>query len=381
MARGQVLQVPSGGGVLVTPPANQEKQSFALLNPNDGVCYLALNRRADPNPASWDWKLPSQSYGSFPGPWESLGIYYVDQSGAGLQGELNLYELDSRFDIPDIHSIGRALQARSTTLDITAGVQPVVPPVGVSRLWTDATDVLHILRQNGTDRRVLDDETDPLDLNSLIRITATRATPANGSGMELVYDAALNAAWIQIFDRSTGTFKPLNISASTINLAPQTPGGLFLPASSILNAMLADSSVSTAKLQSNAATVISVGSSDGGVYTYSTINTWAALPGVTNPLPITTQGGWMKVSGMVCVTHTVQGAYVNLGFQIDGGAWNPFAMMQIPVANQYTTFAFSTYLGLSAAAHSIYLGWSTNTAGTMSRNAWYNSWNLLEVHR
>lgn len=158
MARGQVFSVAASQNQLLSTQSKQEEQSFALLNPNDGVVYLALNRSiADIFPSSWDWKLPSQSYGLFPGPWESIGVYYLDQSGAGLAGDFNLYDSDIRLTIPDIHSIGRALQTRSSALDIAEGVQPANPGAGIIRLWANGGgEFLNILRSDGTDARVLD---------------------------------------------------------------------------------------------------------------------------------------------------------------------------------------------------------------------------------
>src|SRR5215471_11159289 len=121
MARGQVLNIPSNTGQLVTTLTREEKFSFALLNPNDGVCYIRLNEAAGLPPSMWDWKLPSQSYGLFPGPWKSVGIFYVDQSGSNRNADLNLYEVDQFLNVPQILAIGRASPQAGTAVDMSQG--------------------------------------------------------------------------------------------------------------------------------------------------------------------------------------------------------------------------------------------------------------------
>src|ERR1043165_8041232 len=126
MPKGQNIILANSTGTLITAPNASENQSFAILNPNDGIVYATVDGAA--TPTNWDWKLPSQSYGLFPGPWQSVGLYFLDQSGAGRQGELTLYASDQKLIIPDIKSIGRALQAQLTTMDVTQGTQPANPP-------------------------------------------------------------------------------------------------------------------------------------------------------------------------------------------------------------------------------------------------------------
>src|SRR5215469_5415298 len=117
MPRGQVLTIPNGQAVLVTTLSREQKASVAMLNPNDGVVYVKLNGPALNTPTMWDWKLPSQSYGQFPGPWESLGAYYQDASGSGRTAEVNVYESDTQIAIPSFIAIGRAVEAAGTTVD------------------------------------------------------------------------------------------------------------------------------------------------------------------------------------------------------------------------------------------------------------------------
>lgn len=159
MARGQILTIPNQSGVLVTTLSREQKASLSMLNPNDGICYVKINSNAGPTQANWDWKVPSQSYCQLPGPWESLGVYYLDQSGSGRTAEVNVYELDSQISVPSFIAIGRAVQSAGTTMDITQGAQPANPPASTVRLWADANGDLHVLTSGGVDQTVLDSNT------------------------------------------------------------------------------------------------------------------------------------------------------------------------------------------------------------------------------
>src|SRR5215831_21068421 len=128
MARGQILNVPTATSTLVTTLSREQKASLSLLNPNDGICYVKMNGPAAQSVSMWDYKVPSQSYCQLPGPWESLGVYYLDQSGSGRTAEINVYELDSQIAVPSFIAIGRAVQSAGTTLDISQGNQPQSPP-------------------------------------------------------------------------------------------------------------------------------------------------------------------------------------------------------------------------------------------------------------
>lgn len=154
MARGQNVIIQTGSSQLLTAPNGEENQSFAILNPNDGIVYVAINGNA--SLSIWDFKLPSQSYGAFPGPWQSVGLFFLDQSGAGRSGELTVYTSADKFTIPDIHSIGRALQAQVTAMDLSTGQQPASPASGVDRLWASTNDILHLLNSQGTDKQIVD---------------------------------------------------------------------------------------------------------------------------------------------------------------------------------------------------------------------------------
>jgi hypothetical protein len=159
VARGQILNIPTNTGTLVTTLSREMKASLSLLNPNDGICYVKLNGEAQPTPSLWDWKVPSQSYCQLPGPWDSLGVYYVDQSGSGRTAEVNVYELDSQISVPSFIAIGRAVQQAGSAVDISQGTQPSNPPASSMRLWADGSGNLHILSSTGVDKTLIDSST------------------------------------------------------------------------------------------------------------------------------------------------------------------------------------------------------------------------------
>ena len=156
MPRGQVLNIPNGSAVTTVTLSHEEKASIAMLNPNDGVLYVKLNGPAYNTPTMWDWKVPSQSYCQLPGPWQSLGVFYQDQSGGGAAAQVNVYESDSQIAIPSFIAIGRAVQTAGTTMDISTGTQPQNPPATTVRLWADGNGDLHILSETGVDNIVYD---------------------------------------------------------------------------------------------------------------------------------------------------------------------------------------------------------------------------------
>lgn len=159
MPRGQVLNIPNSTAVLTTTLSKEEKASIALLNPNDGILYVKLNGNASNTPTMWDWKVPSQSYCQLPGPWQSLGVYYQDQSGGGAPAQVNVYESDSDISIPSFIAIGRAIQTAGTMMDISTGSQPQNPPANTIRLWADGSGNLHFVDSSGNDQIVIDSTT------------------------------------------------------------------------------------------------------------------------------------------------------------------------------------------------------------------------------
>lgn len=132
-------------------PTGYQAPSVAILNPNDGVAYVARNRQADANStAGWDYKVPSQSYAYLPGPYQTAGVYYLDQSGSGRSGEITVYDTYDKYAIPHFNAIGRAVLAAGTVMDITEGTQPQNPGIGVCRLWADNQGNLYHLHSDGS---------------------------------------------------------------------------------------------------------------------------------------------------------------------------------------------------------------------------------------
>lgn len=151
----KVINASSHTEVLVGS-GNTQYQSLRILNPNDGVLYAAKNRDClGTDFGSWEWKIPSQSYGIVPGPFQTIGLYYLDQSGSGRPGEFVMYPSLGTVDDPFFVSIGRALAASQTSLDIAQGSQPANPGTGLSRLWSDGSGNLYVLTSDGVNRTLL----------------------------------------------------------------------------------------------------------------------------------------------------------------------------------------------------------------------------------
>ena len=176
----------------------QATGSFTAYNPNDGYTLIALDRTA--TLLDYDYKLPSQSGGHFPGPINSyLSMYFVDQSGAGLSGQVIVYASPDVLQIPQFWSIGRAIQSQVTSLDLIQGVQPPNPPANTSRLWVDANGHLHIAQSTGTDFTVIDST----NYATIISLGADMYGPVNAGHIGLQ-----NASWISAYD-TVGTRRNL----------------------------------------------------------------------------------------------------------------------------------------------------------------------------
>lgn len=157
MAYGNNATIPNQTGQQVFVPGGMQFASLAVLNPNDGVVYVKIDQPiSGVASANWDWKVPSQSYALLPGPWHNVGLYYLDQSGAGRAGDITIYPSAVVNPIPIFQSIGRAIQAQSTTLDVVEGAQPPNPGVGIARLWIDTNDDVNVLNNAGVNSKWLD---------------------------------------------------------------------------------------------------------------------------------------------------------------------------------------------------------------------------------
>lgn len=225
----QTVTVPNLGHQQLFTPASFMAYSATILNPNDGVCYVARDRDClGQTVGAWDWKVPSQSYAALPGPFHSIGIYYLDRSGAGLPGEVTAYATDHKIDIPSFMAIGRAQISNVTTLDIGQGTAPGNPPANTARLWADVNGDLWVTLSTGQTYKLVDSNdalggvllgtlpnpshsTGPHDFPSLIRTTGLgNYNSASGAGIELYYNN--NAGVIQCYDRSASVARDLSFS-------------------------------------------------------------------------------------------------------------------------------------------------------------------------
>lgn len=160
MAIPDQVQVASGAHAQRFVPASFVANSISVLNPNNGVVFVARNRDCiSTQTGAWDWKVPSQSYAYLPGPFQSVGLYYQDQSGSARPGDISTYASIQKFDLPVFQAIGLTLASVVTTLDIGQGNQPVPPATNNIRLWSDGAGNLHILNSNGTDQVVITNAT------------------------------------------------------------------------------------------------------------------------------------------------------------------------------------------------------------------------------
>ena len=161
MALGQIVLINSLQSKQVTiPSGNYPWPTIRVVNPNDGVLYVKQNAAiVDSGYGSWDYKVPSQSFGILPSEgqgWQSVGLYYVDQSGANRPGEVTIYLSQTQQIDPAFVAIGRSLVAQTSSVDIASGSQPSNPGAGFGRLWIDTSGHLNVLQPSGSNYVVLD---------------------------------------------------------------------------------------------------------------------------------------------------------------------------------------------------------------------------------
>jgi len=193
----------------------QSTGSFTAYNPNDGYTLIALDRTA--TLLDYDHKLPSQSGGHFPGPINSyLSMYFVDQSGAGLSGQIIVYASADILQIPQFWSIGRAIQSQVTSLDLIQGTIPPAPPANTTRMWSDASGHLHLEQSTGTDYTVLDNT----NYNSIITLAGDVLGPLSNTTVQY-----RNASGASVFDSGGTRRNHVTFGGETLWWAG--PGGGF----------------------------------------------------------------------------------------------------------------------------------------------------------
>lgn len=201
--------------ILPSSEAHQSYQStgsFIVYNPNDGVAFVATDRTA--TGLSWDYKVPSQSGGKFPGPINSyLSIYYLDQSGGGSPGQIVVYASPEFVNVPYFWSIGRAVQLQSTSLDIVGGAQPGNPAAGISRLWIDTGGHLNVLQSTGANYVELDSNNFSSYVQPLIDSSIASEVPSIALGGDLYGTIANGHIGLRYGDNigaydSGGTLRP-----------------------------------------------------------------------------------------------------------------------------------------------------------------------------
>lgn len=358
MAVGQVVSIPSGTHNQQFVPSGATYPSVAILNPNDGIVFVSQNRdTTGTNTGQWDYKVPSQSYAALPGPWQSVGMFYLDQSGSGAAGQVTIYPVNIILPYPDFHSIGRALQTIGTALDITESVQPANPGSGILRLWADTSDFLHGLNSAGVDATMIDTLTtlggvltghmpNPSIANGAI-VAAMIANGAIGLASPIIQDGAINAAKLQN--------------------------------KTITNGQIADGTITTALLAANSAThpQANLQSAPSGSTTSASL---VPLPAPFATISFTDVGGLILVFGVIQVNASVA-SQATLGVNQDAGAYTAVATAQITVTSANYSIPFLWFAQPSAGSHTVGFGYATS-AGTLSVSTGVFSWvEVLELIR
>src|SRR5215471_15286181 len=103
MALGVISVIPNlSHKQILVGAGNTQWPSVRVLNPNDGILYIARNRDCTGTDyGSWEWKIPSQSFAILPGEsagFMSVGAFYLDQSGGNRAGEITIYPSLKIFD-------------------------------------------------------------------------------------------------------------------------------------------------------------------------------------------------------------------------------------------------------------------------------------------
>lgn len=374
MAYGDTVVLQSGGKSQRYVPTGFQFPSLSVLNPNDGVLYVSNNRAVESVAyGSWDWKVPSQSYAVLPGPWLSVGMLYVDQSGAGRSGEIISYYWTERIKIPIFYAIGRALAAASTAMDITQGTVPANPPAGTDRLWADASGNLWVVLSDGSTFK-LADSNDPLGGV----LTGTLPNPgmaANAVAGVNILDGAVSSSKIQnktiveldVVDGIIGLNSSL-IQDGAINatkMQPKTIGATQIADGSLNGTLVADGSLSYADLAANSITMCNSMQGYAGASTTSTSP--VIIPGFS--LPLTTLAACPTVLRWQLPLYTNVSVGIYLYTRFDGGGWTAVTFYNSRGSSLTECISGEYwYTGLAAGAHTFDLGWQLASAGTLTQN-------------
>lgn len=346
----------SGGG--------NQYPSIKVLNPNDGVIYIARNRDClAVDYGAWDWKVPSQSYAMLPGPFVTAGLFYLDQSGAGRQGEITVYPSQQNIEEPMFLAIGRALQAQATTLDVVEGTIPANPGAGIARIWVDTNDVLHVENSTGVDASYIDTLT---ALGGVL--SGTLPNPGMAAGAVAAGNLAAGAA-------------ASNVGALGGSLTGTLP-----------NPGVANGAIGTAQIAGGAITqILYNGASDGSTHAISVAgNVLTLIPGMGFISPTMRGGRCIGLMSVVCQIASGAPA-TEIGFALSGTiqsggslpTWSQFGN-QMPFVANATNQVFVCWIDMgspAAQADNIYGYFATSGASTITFGAWFNSFTIIEFDR
>lgn len=172
-----------------------------------------------------------------------------------------------------------------------------------------------------------------IDAGSLRATDNQTSTLKLGQGLELLYDRPSRVGYIQVYDRETGAYLPLNLAGSP----------LTLPANC----------VDTAQLVPGAA------QARIGNLAYSSGWTAANTGWQESPIQatVTTTGAMLRLEAVIVWQHTVAGASVSFQFYFDGAAYSgQLASVNNPGANYANTTSIIFYGQPGAGSHRFAVG-------------------------
>jgi hypothetical protein len=159
------------------------------------------------------------------------------------------------------------------------------------------------------------------------------------------------------------------------------PGAaLSMPAGLIATAFLADSSVTTAKLAANAASVPLMAHTLAAGWSTTTTAVWMNS-GLVTP-SFTAGGGECRIDFIITISHSATNAFLYTAVGVDSGVVDGTHYINFsPNANSFTALGFSFYITLAAGSHTVSWMFYNGNAGTINMPAGYNKIYVHEMKR
>lgn len=366
MAVGQTYAVQSGTAQQYFIPSGFNVPTVGVLNPNDGITYVARNRQAsNTSVGSWDYKVPSQSYAILPGGlWQSVGIFYIDQSGSNNAGEVTVYPLETQYSVPVFQAIGRAQQTAGTAVDITQGSQPANPPANVGRLWVDGAGNLNLLSSTGANRTEIDNVNAPTYVNPLINSAiSAQVPPLVTSGINAQVPAIVNGT--ALGGDLSGTVNNGRVTAHTGPITLDAGIQLMFNGNDANHRIYQQSNAlyfdeygtfvwrCSARSYAQTLSLDSTGNLTVGASVYLNSNQWLMWQGSTNGIISDTTNLYLRTNGVVDIQNTGGGLTT-----LNAGTLNASSVVQTQNQIQWTAdgsycFVSGGYIYFRSSANGI----------------------------